>query len=802
MTLAVRLAPTAVRVASALALAAFASGCAGDRGDPAVERLPRVWLDLDTPRTIDLGRHVSGGTLSVRAVESVAASVDGERVTLTPAPGFLGEATLVVTVARGGSRASGLLPVRVKEGIRSCETVFRYRGDASSVHLAGTFNDFDPTALPLDPVGDGRFVRSLALPAGEAAYKFVVDGEWILDPDNPLTAFVDGIENSRVVVPDCASPRLDLVEPEVDGAIGSFRADVVFVAGRVGGTDGGPARADQAPAGPPVVTLDGQPWSAGWDESARVLSIDERDLAPGRHELLVEATDRSGRAAPPVRLSFWAEAKPFDWRDAVVYSVLVDRFRNGDPSNDAPVDGVSDPANYRGGDWAGLRAAIEEGYFDELGVDVLWLSPHVDNAEGSFLGSDGRAYAGYHGYWPASPKAVESRFGSAAELRAAIDAAHARGMRVLLDLVVNHVHEQHPWFDQHPDWFHVPYVCGWEQPIECWFTPFLPDLDLRRSPALDAQVEEALWWQAATGADGFRVDAVKHMERVLGRTLRAAVEPRFAPAGGRFLLLGETFVGRFVDGGADLLADRISPRDYDGQFDFPLYWEILRTIGRREGTLADLDLAIGGSRAAYGPTAAMGTFVGNHDVPRFVSHASGEIDDLYGVGSREQGWTDPPAQPSQPAPYARLRQAFTLLFALPGIPTIYYGDEVGLAGAGDPDNRRPMPWTGLTAEQLATRAHVAQLSAARRAYPELTRGSVDRMWLEDDLLVLRRRYGRRSAFVAVNRGTTPRTVTVDGTLASGLTFDELFTDATTAAQGGTLAVTVAAEGAAVYLQRD
>jgi hypothetical protein len=143
---------------------------------------------------------------------------------------------------------------------------------------------------------------------------------------------------------------------------------------------------------------------------------------------------------------------PFDWRDAIMYFVLIDRFANGDPANDAPI-GVERPADYQGGDLAGLRQKIESGYFDELGVNALWLTSPVDNADSRGRGTDGHQYSAYHGYWPKDLARVESRIGRDDELAAVVAAAHARNINVILDYVMNHVHSESPIYTEHPDWF-------------------------------------------------------------------------------------------------------------------------------------------------------------------------------------------------------------------------------------------------------------------------------------------------------------------------------------------------------------
>lgn len=777
---------------AALALVA----CAEPPG-PSLRHLETVYVDRDTARTVDLSAHVSARSVDVRSTADVEATVVGEQVTLTPRPGFTGLVALDVEARRAGKRVTGTLPVRVKDRTVRCETVFRYEGDAASVHVAGDFNGFSATALPMEEVGlagSNIWEVAVALAPGDHAYKLVVDGSYRLDEASPLSMWVDGIENSRVVAEDCARPRVDLFEVAVSGSNGTVSAVVAFVAA----SDGQPA------AGTPQITIDGlavPPAALAWEEELQLLRVNA--AAPeGKRTFEVTAVDGGGRAT--VRsFPFWIDgARGFAWEDAVLYFVLTDRFRNGDAANDAPVAGVDPKANYQGGDWDGLRLAIEEGYFDALGVNVLWISPHVDNPDGAFAGADARPYSGYHGYWPAKGRIAEERFGGMDDLKAAIDAAHARGIRVILDVVLNHVHDEHEFWVEHPGapWFHSPeYVCGYDQPLTCSFASYLPDLDHRTLDTMKAVVADAKWWAEETGADGFRVDAVKHFEHAVGRTLRHEMRDHRL-AGDRFWMVGETFVGRWTDAGqADTVKAYVGPRELDGQFDFPLHWEIVRTIGRGEGTLRDLEKVVRESQGFYGPEALMGTFLGNHDVSRFVSHANGDIADLFGGGAQEQGWTAPPAQPASPVPYARMRAAFTLLFALPGVPTIYYGDEIGLAGAGDPDNRRPLPWSGITAEQEAVRDHVAALAGARQTRRELSRGTARQVFLENEVLVLERAWEGRYAYVAINRGASARSIAAPSAAQEGIAYVDVVNGTTARVEGGILALEIPAGGSSLYV---
>ncbi|MEZ4399562.1 MAG: alpha-amylase family glycosyl hydrolase [Kofleriaceae bacterium] len=453
-----------------------------------------------------------------------------------------------------------------------------------------------------------------------------------------------------------------------------------------------------------------------------------------------------------------------DWRDAVLYFVMVDRFANGDPGNDRPL-GLEPPADYRGGDFVGLRQQIEAGYFTQLGVNTLWLTSPLDNADGAGRGSDGHDYAGYHGYWPKDLEQIEARIGTEAELKAAIDAAHARGINVILDYAMNHVHAESPTYRDHSDWFWPndngrggDCVCGggcsWDDPFErkrCWFTSYLPDFDFRNDDARRFSVANAVTWAKRLGADGFRLDAVKHIEDAWITDLRGRLDGEVA-WDQVFYLVGETFTGD-----RDLIRSYVDPATkLDGQFDFPLRGQLLATVLRRQGSMLDLGTWLVGNDTFYGPGAVMSTFIGNHDVPRVVSFA--EDTPLFGDwdDGKSRAWQNQPTLPTSARPFERLAVAYALLFTSPGVPLIYYGDEVALPGAGDPDNRRLMPWDGLTSEQTWLRDRLATLAQIRAAHPALRRGTRVVLGGSADVLAYEMRAPGDAVAILLNRSDAPQ----------------------------------------------
>jgi len=435
----------------------------------------------------------------------------------------------------------------------------------------------------------------------------------------------------------------------------------------------------------------------------------------------------------------------FQWEDAIMYFVMVDRFFDYDNIVD-PVPGVSDLAQYYGGDWVGLESKL--GYLQELGVNTIWLSAPFDNRDlaGAAIdpNSDPHMYSAFHGYWPSpenidysdpdnpSPRpAVESRLGTHEELVSLIDSIHDAGMYVIFDYVMNHVDGASGLYAARPDWFANDngntVLCppdNWNDPYwgtRCAFTDYLPPFDFYNPTVRDWSINDALWWAKEYNIDGYRLDAIKHVPMEWLTELRAATNSVFQdPVGGRFYMVGETY--DYEDQG--LLAAYIDPSTkLDGQFDFPMRKRICDAVFNRSMTLDSLFQWMDGNDSFYPEGTLMSTWIGNHDIPRAIHFASGQYGDCYTGSSPDNGWNpDGHVQPSEPEPYERLGLAFGLLMTSPGVPLIYYGDEIGLAGGGDPDNRRMMVFDGLNDHQTALKNLITNLNRVRMENVALRRG--------------------------------------------------------------------------------
>jgi neopullulanase len=688
--------------------------------------------------------------------------------------------------------------------VRSCSRTFTFTPpDGSPPCLAGEFTNWADAELPMVDDGAGNWTISVdlsELSPGNYSYKFhtAADG-WFLDPSNPLGRWTAGIENSKLIVPDCTLPELQLEEWTLNADATGISASVLVF--------DGPESEGIIPSSATVLLNGVKLADPGYDPSTGRFAVTLTGLVPGTKATLRFAIANQVGSAQEVILPIWLEKDPWQWQDAAIYFAFTDRFANGDTTNDAPSKCTSAESltNWQGGDFAGITARLEDGYFDQLGIDVLWLSPVIDNPDGCMGGTlEGITYTAYHGYFPIDLLATENHFGDLQELRTLVDAAHARGIRVLIDFVANHLHDENPLFQAHEQdgWFHEFNSCepAWDKPIECWFMPYLPDLDYTNDAVVELALESALFWIVESGIDGFRVDAVKHMVHNFIRSLRFHIEERIAGDSLPFYMVGETFMGEWGGGigmAETVIKEYVNPWELDGQFDFPFYWKLVKATARDEGDFVEFASFLEAALPFWGEGAVMVSFLGNHDVPRFLSHAAGHIGDLWGNGSKLQGLNDPPPLPEQSEPFARLRLAQGLLFTLPEVPLIYYGDEVGLPGAGDPDNRRVMPFDNLSDNQQQTLDFVRLVGTIRRTNAPFRRGDFTLLSATPNTLVFRRKLGNEELLVAANRSASEEQVEIPKP-SSGTTLIDLLTQTEVTVQGDFVQLTIPPFGLAIY----
>jgi glycosidase len=585
------------------------------------------------------------------------------------------------------------------------------------------------------------------LAPGPAEYLIVDDGTAVLDPNVGTSAFHDGQEVSWVQIPDCTVPATQVSAVSATAA-GAATIEATFLAARWGDPldPSSVTLASVHGAMPGTVKVTGDPGSGK-------IEVSVSGLPPGKSTLAVHARDAKGRDASAGLATVWTEPSVFDWRDAVLYEVMVDRYRAKDGSPVAPPASMGGRA---GGHLAGVTRAIESGELQALGVNAVWLTPLYANPAGIWPGLDGNPYTSYHGYWPTQARALETAMAAESDVDALVAAAHARGIRVLFDVVPHHVHTQHPYWSQHmhDGWFQDvdgSCVCGvgtcsWAQDeTSCWFTSYLPSLDWTDDDVASTVSGDVRWWLDRFDGDGVRIDAVPMMPRAATRRMAWEARSELDNPSHRTMMLGENYTGQ---GDWPSLKYFLGPQGLDSEFHFPLMWALRGALAQDTETLLDLAETIEtGEQTWSGSGAVMGLILDNHDTSRFITVAAGQDDG--------QTWTPAP-QPTLAAAYTRQQLALGALFTLPGMPVLYYGDEVALAGKSDPDSRRVMPAEGaLGALQVQTRDLVKKLGEARACSAALRRGTYRTLHADPERLVYVREIpGGDAAIVDLQRATT------------------------------------------------
>lgn len=439
-----------------------------------------------------------------------------------------------------------------------------------------------------------------------------------------------------------------------------------------------------------------------------------------------------------------------DFHNQVLYFMMVDRFLDGDKRNTKPVDDpeILPQANYKGGDLAGVLQKVKDGYFEELGINTIWLSPITQNPEGAYgLWPEPRTkFSGYHGYWPVSSTKVDYRFGDEKVLKELIVAAHDRDMNVILDYVANHVHEEHPVYKEHPEWATNLYLPDgslnterWDdQRLTTWFDTFMPTLDLENPEVTNVMVDSALHWVTNYDLDGFRHDATKHVPELYWRTLTQKIHENTDRP---IYQIGETY------GSYDLIRSYVSTGMLDAQFDFNLYDASVSAFAKADKNYSNLTETLQKGLDYYGHHHLMGNISGNQDRARFISYASGDV--AFEEDAKAAGWTRDITMSDETA-YDRLGMLQAFNMTIPGVPVIYYGDEYGSIGANDPDNRRMMKFDNLSQREKNLRDLVTQLVKLRRNSMSLLYGTTEIVVENGGLLSLKRSYFGEETMVFFN----------------------------------------------------
>ena len=463
-----------------------------------------------------------------------------------------------------------------------------------------------------------------------------------------------------------------------------------------------------------------------------------------------------------------AQLTRHDDQAQVLYSLMIDRFHNGNKKNDWKMNSpeVLDIVDYQGGDIAGITQKIKDGFFNDLGITTIWISPITQNpwdAWGLNKFPNGNKYdntkaytkfSGYHGYWPIYATEVEKRFTTEEELHEMLDVAHAHGLNVILDYVANHMHINSPTLQAHPDW-HTDSILPdgrrnfelWDEArLTTWFDVHIPTLDLERPEVCAPMTDSALVWLEKFDFDGFRHDACKHIPLNYWRELGAKMKQRYPNR--HIWMIGETY------GDTKLIGSYVKSGLLNSQFDFNIYHTAIDVFGKPNQSLKSINKTILESLAAYGSHHTMGNISGNHDKCRFISLAGGAVS--WNESDKAAGWerhigvTADGDAAREEAAYKAAMLLEVINLTIPGVPCIYQGDEYAEAGANDPDNRHMMKFNGLSERQQQFRDEVQKLVQLRRNSLPLIYGEYIPVTVTDKLLVFDRTYMGQTVRVTID----------------------------------------------------
>src|ERR1051325_11721908 len=419
----------------------------------------------------------------------------------------------------------------------------------------------------------------------------------------------------------------------------------------------------------------------------------------------------------------------------VMYLIMIDRFADGDPSNNGALYDRQNKFYYHGGDLQGVIDHLP--YLKDLGVTAIWLTPWYDNYDrlNEIELKEDKPSTGFHGYNPQDFYGVEEHFGTFAKLRELVDTAHRNGIKIIQDEVMNHTGPYHPWVDDPPTatWFngtkahhlknsfqtwvlHDPRAVESlkRETLEGWFLDFLPDLNQNDPEVSRYLIQNTLWWIGTTGLDGIRMDTWQYVPNSFWSGWTAAVKREFP----NFKVVGEVKDGdvvhtSFFQGGR-VRFDGIDS-GLDSLLDFPLFYPIRHAFA--EGKPIDEIPKTLAKDYLYTNPEILVTLLGGHDDGRFMSEKGATIAGL------------------------KLANAFVLTTR--GVPQLYYGDELAMEGEDEPttradflggfpgDKRNAFTAAGRTKEEQELFDFIRRLTTLRRELPRLQNGLLINLYVAE-----------------------------------------------------------------------
>lgn len=403
------------------------------------------------------------------------------------------------------------------------------------------------------------------------------------------------------------------------------------------------------------------------------------------------------------------------WQDESIYSIMIDRFNDGDMKNDINTN-TKDPLAYNGGDFQGIIDKLD--YIHDMGFTAIRLSPIFDNAPG-----------GYHGFWVNNFYQTEEHFGSIKTFQTLVKEAHKRNMKVLVDFVANNVAASHPWTSDpsKQGWFHKKQeITDWnnQEQVENGWVDGLPDLNQDNPDVKTYLIDAAKWWIKKTDIDGYSLPAINQVPVAFWKDFSKKVKQEKKD----FFLMG------VPSGKAPVDLLKYENAGIDSMFDNSYSENIRQKFATTDESMNPLFTSLEKKKNVVNNPYLLATFMDNEYTARFTKDI---------VDKRQ-------------FPGARWKTAFVYLYTTPGIPVVYYGSEIALNGGSAPDNYGQMNFRADT--DLID--YVTKLAKLRNQLPSLTRGTMKMLYEKDGMSVYQRKYKGETAIIAINNTKESQHVTL------------------------------------------
>lgn len=498
----------------------------------------------------------------------------------------------------------------------------------------------------------------------------------------------------------------------------------------------------------------------------------------------------------------------------VMYLIMIDRFADGDQSNNDPPQsrGIYDRKNkfyYHGGDLQGVIDRLP--YLKELGVTAIWLTPWYDNYDrlNQIELKEDKPSTGFHGYNPQDFYGVDEHFGTHAKVQELVEAAHRSGIKIIQDQVMNHTGPYHPWVEDPPTptWFngtkasHLKNVFQtWvlhdprpvarlkSETMEGWFLDFLPDLNQHDPEVSRYLIQNTVWWIGTTGLDGIRMDTWQYVPNSFWKDWTGAVKREFP----LFRVVGEVKDGdvvhtSFFQGGR-VRFDGVDS-GLDSLLDFPLFYPIRHAFAERK-PIDEIPKTLA-KDYLYTDSGILVTLLGGHDDGRFMSEKGATIDGL--------------------------KLANALVLTTRGVPQLYYGDELAMEGGDEPTTRGDFPGgfpgdkrnaftaAGRTKDQQELFEYIKRLTTLRRELEPLRSRSLVNLHVSEQQYAYARAASSGVVIVVINNDEKTADIEFDVwhiAVGNGTSFtDRLGVSGDVVARDGKLRVTLPKRSAAIFAGR-